>query len=1148
MTTETITIVVSEKGARIVKRNIEDIGKSSDKAAGGVNMLKGALAGIATYFGGRELLRFVDSITVLQTQLRNVTRNTSEYTQKFNALFSIAQRTGDSLDGMVNMFVRLNSALPNAIRQTTDLTKVTELLSRGLAISGANAQQTTAVMIQLSQGLAGNFANAAQEINSLIEGAPLLARIISEQLGGKAATDLKRMAEAGELTTESFLKALLAAEAAIGAYTIPPTIERSWQRVKNAIVEMGAESLVLRQAAAGLASVMDSLSRNVDMLAKALGIAAAAWGAYWLAVNLGAIRGTLALVVGSATAFIQLATTVRSAAGAMALLNAAFMLSPVGLLAGLITALTAGYFLLGKNTDALTEQTGRLNKIQQAGYDLSMKLVTASGERKKALEAERTQLLATARAEVEAARVALNASLARYDELQRRGRGIIPVYKANKDMEMRLEALKNAQRALEDLKETMKPVQVEPPPPSKNALKQAKKDQEALADAIRDSWTEQERQLSKIKELEGMRGLAKTTSDAEALELAIKRANQELVDMKDEVEKNSPLAKAFESLVNQVDDGFREAFRNAFTQGDGGWRSMLDGWKASFKAFLADLAYTAMARPIILSVLAGIGGGVGLSTGAANSIIGDVGGVGGGGLLSNLSGLANIGSLFKGGLSALNSPIFGAGSMVGGAINWAGAQLGLNNASFIGPMLPGTSNLASAFTPAAGIAGFGGNFLANAIFGDRGIGATIGGTLGGIGGTAIGSSLAMLGSFGGPIGALAGAFLGNVVGGLFGKKGPSAKYQGGQMDLATQEVLWSGGQTGKKFSQANADARDNIGNAIAGYTQLLQAAGASVEGTIGYGVSGKAYHGLGYAIGSKDTRDFSWYKKTEDFIEALFTDITDLADGLGATYKTIIDKVGFKDMDKLAEAFSFGEFFESVVNPVDAVTTAIEAVNKQFDDLIKKADDLGLTNAVFTVEMEKRRQAELDLIKAQQAGFQSLEAMKSTFDKWLYDQSISGTSTLTPAQKLAAAQGNFGSLLTKAQGGDYTVTQDLLAAGQQLLQMGQSMYASSVDFALLEGFVRSSIQQIARDLDIPGYAGGTTHARRGWAWVGEEGPELVRFGGGETVLSSDASTRASGDGDEALISEVIALRKEVVSMRKELSRTTSRLTVEKGAR
>jgi phage-related protein len=40
---------------------------------------------------------------------------------------------------------------------------------------------------------------------------------------------------------------------------------------------------------------------------------------------------------------------------------------------------------------------------------------------------------------------------------------------------------------------------------------------------------------------------------------------------------------------------------------------------------------------------------------------------------------------------------------------------------------------------------------------------------------------------------------------------------------------------------------------------------------------------------------------------------------------------------------------------------------------------------------------------------------------------------------------------------------------------------------------------------VKGFASGTSGADPGWAWVGEQGPELVRFHGGEHVMSSPAS-------------------------------------------
>lgn len=43
-----------------------------------------------------------------------------------------------------------------------------------------------------------------------------------------------------------------------------------------------------------------------------------------------------------------------------------------------------------------------------------------------------------------------------------------------------------------------------------------------------------------------------------------------------------------------------------------------------------------------------------------------------------------------------------------------------------------------------------------------------------------------------------------------------------------------------------------------------------------------------------------------------------------------------------------------------------------------------------------------------------------------------------------------------------------------------------------------------------GYATGTNNARKGWNWVGENGPELMHFGGGEKVMNNKDSMAASG--------------------------------------
>jgi phage-related protein len=74
------------------------------------------------------------------------------------------------------------------------------------------------------------------------------------------------------------------------------------------------------------------------------------------------------------------------------------------------------------------------------------------------------------------------------------------------------------------------------------------------------------------------------------------------------------------------------------------------------------------------------------------------------------------------------------------------------------------------------------------------------------------------------------------------------------------------------------------------------------------------------------------------------------------------------------------------------------------------------------------------------------------------------------------------------------------------------------------------------------YASGTSSAMPGWAWVGERGPELVKFRGGEQVAPVRAGSGGSGDGWAALVAELRALRGQMA----ELNRTTAAIPAATG--
>lgn len=1109
-------------GARVIKRDLDAIADSGDKAtasstrlekqsrntASAMQYLQRTMAPLMAIFAAREVIRMADAMTMLQGRLQNATRSTSEAEEAFNGLRSIVQRTGTDMETAVSVFQRLSFVRDEISATTAEMLLFTDTVSKLGVISGAGTSAMSAGLTQLGQALSANIVRA-EEWNSIMENIPAVGKQIADQFGVTTG-QLRQLIIEGEVLSEDVFAAMInsASEVEEQFAKMPMTIGRAFNALMSDIQLFIGQTTEASHATKVMITFVDGMRLALHGLGvgfEAVSSIVGTWGAL-VTKN---IENTVNMAINSINWLVSQANKVPGVE--------IELFQKANLTGGLDYAdiLKAGKDDLSKVLNQPTPQ----NTI----FD-------------RALGDEGT-----------GSKVATREISKDYAELA-----------------------KNISSSGDASKEATK------------AAKALEKQHKDLDSAIKGARTQEERLIDNIKELEGMRGIAASTGRTQELEVAISRANDELTEMRIQAERNGPVAKAFESLTNQIDDGFREAFKTAFTESDGGWKSLLEGWKATFKSFLADLAYMALARPIVLQMVGAVGGIMGVSSGAQASILGDIGGSGilgsllGGG--SGSGGLGSFGSLLSNGWSGLtgglNSPIFGAGSMMGQGINWIGGQLGLNNASFIGPMMPGASNLASAFTPMAGIAGFGGNFLADMIFGgDRGIGATLGGAAGGIAGTAFGSSLAALGSFGGPIGALAGAFLGNALGGLFGGKSVPSEHVMAKVGLNFNNGTFET----KKLTSDEAD--DEVVDAFAQLqsttadmlNQILMATGLAVDwapnmmfqtsgkrdgGQIRVGIDG--IHPMGTDI--NDQRDQEAFgDDAQAAVEYAVRMVLSRADfsGIPEAVEGFIRKA-FATSTDLDQALADVQLIQSVFGQASEALTiaeqtakAIEEVNKHFDGMYQRAQALGLPMAKVTEVLNSQREAALDAVraqesflKAQKAGFQSMEAMKATFDGWLLNQSLSNASSLSPTQKLTAAQEDFGSLLSKAQSGDYTVTQQLLQSGQQLLSMGQNMYASSVDFAALEAFVRSSISQIAKDLEIPGYASGTHSARRGVAWVGEQGPELVDFQGGERVYNARESAMMSARSDiraNEQAEEISAMRQDIQNMNRQISRLVNKM-------
>src|SRR5690606_9759782 len=96
--------------------------------------------------------------------------------------FRIAQTTGTAIGSVIDLYARASQASEMLGLNQEQTARLTESVSKALAISGTQGAQSAAVILQLSQALAAGRVQA-EEFNSIIDGAPRIVQALADHLG-----------------------------------------------------------------------------------------------------------------------------------------------------------------------------------------------------------------------------------------------------------------------------------------------------------------------------------------------------------------------------------------------------------------------------------------------------------------------------------------------------------------------------------------------------------------------------------------------------------------------------------------------------------------------------------------------------------------------------------------------------------------------------------------------------------------------------------------------------------------------------------------------------------------------------------------------------------------------------------------------------
>lgn len=282
MATENIDIVVRERGARIVRRRLEDIGDTATRATRGLRLLQNALfvlggAGIVS-----ALQRAVDTLTNFENRIRLVTDSTAELNAVQNELFALSNRTRSSFEGSAEVYTRTALSVRELGVSQREVLQFTESLNQAVILSGASAREANAALIQLGQGLASNRLSG-DELRSVLEQLPFVADVIARQLGVTRG-ELRELGREGKITGDIILEAFRNAREEIAdrfADTVP-TIAQSFTVLNNSLLQTLDRLDDFTGASSSLARLIIGLANSLDFLVAGLLAAGAAFAAFRL--------------------------------------------------------------------------------------------------------------------------------------------------------------------------------------------------------------------------------------------------------------------------------------------------------------------------------------------------------------------------------------------------------------------------------------------------------------------------------------------------------------------------------------------------------------------------------------------------------------------------------------------------------------------------------------------------------------------------------------------------------------------------------------------------------------------------------------------------------------------------------------------------
>lgn len=227
--------------------------------------------------GLKEFFDLADRFNQLEARVKLATATQAQFNRALGDIQNIARDTRTDLDSIGALYLKVNLAVKTLGGTQKDTADLTKTIAEAFRISGASAQESSAGIQQLSQAL-GSGVLRGDEFNSVMENAPRLAQAMAEGLN-TPISQLRTLAEAGALTSDKVLKALLGQKDVLAAEfaSIPKTVGSAITEVGNQLEEFVGAFDKTTGASKKAIGVIETFGNNIANVAGIVATAGAAF-------------------------------------------------------------------------------------------------------------------------------------------------------------------------------------------------------------------------------------------------------------------------------------------------------------------------------------------------------------------------------------------------------------------------------------------------------------------------------------------------------------------------------------------------------------------------------------------------------------------------------------------------------------------------------------------------------------------------------------------------------------------------------------------------------------------------------------------------------------------------------------------------------